>query len=373
MTDAPSQQNPTPAAVSLPSTPQAAPTVMIQSPPAARRRWLTWLGWIGFLLCGMLLLNQWSVRRDYYDVTGGIREKYVSGPQRASDKVAIIRLEGVIMEGDGFVKRQIDQVRNDPHVRAVVLRVDSPGGTVTGSDYIYHHLVKLGKEREIPLVVSMGSMAASGGYYVAMAVGDRPKSIFAEPTTTTGSIGVIVPHYDLTGLMARYDVKNDSVSSHSRKQMLSMTRTMSDEDREIIQAYVDESFNRFKGIVKQGRPGLREQETDGALLDPATGRNLATGEIFTASQAKEYGLVDEIGFLEDAIDRAIELANLKERAVRVVRYRRPPSLLGFTGLAESPNPGLTLNTLFELSAPRAYFLATSMPPLVSSRRRVWAD
>jgi protease-4 len=277
------------------------------------------------------------------------------------------------MEGDGYVKQQIDRVRDDPHVRAIVLRVDSPGGTVTGSDYIYHHLVKLREQRKIPLVVSMGSMAASGGYYVAMAVGDQEKSIYAEPTTTTGSIGVIVPHYDFSGLMDRYDVKNDSVTSHSRKQMLSMTRSMSEEDRRIIQAYVDESFNRFKQIVKQGRPTFRIQGDENGLVDATTGRDLATGEIFTASSAQQYGLVDEIGFVEDAVDRAIELAGLDKERVRVVRYRRPPSLLGLSGLARNPDPGLTLNTLFELSAPRAYFLATNMPPLVRSRRHTLAD
>jgi protease-4 len=369
MSDGPQPQKSVPEAA--PSEPQTTPTVVIQS--SDRRSWLPWLGWMGFLLCGLLLLNSWNASKDYYDVSGGVREKYVSGPRKAKDKVAVIRLEGVIMEGDGFVKRQIDQVSNDPDIKAVVLRVDSPGGTVTGSDYIYHHLVKLSEDRDIPLVVSMGSIAASGGYYVSMAVGDQSKSIYAEPTTTTGSIGVIVPHYDISGLMARYDVKNDSITSHARKQMLSMTRSMSEEDREIIQAYVDESFNRFKEIVRQGRPNLRQQENETGLLCPETGRDLATGEIFTANQAKQYGLVDEIGFIEDAIDRAIEIADLDKERVRVVRYRRPPTLLGIAGLAESPNPGLSLSTLFELSSPRAYFLATSMPPLVSSRRPVLAD
>src|SRR5688500_19769660 len=108
------------------------------------------------------------------------------------------------MEGDGFVKRQIDRIREDENVKAIVVRVDSPGGTVTGSDYIYHHLKKLRKEKNVPIVVSMGGMAASGGYYVSMAVGDEKDTIFAEPTCETGSIGVILPHYDLSGLMARY-------------------------------------------------------------------------------------------------------------------------------------------------------------------------
>ena len=121
------------------------------------------------------MLSQWSARRDYFDVTQGIRERFHSGAEGGRDKVAVISVRGIILEGDGFVKRQIDRVRQDERVKAVVVRVDSPGGTVTGSDYIYHHLKKLREERNIPLVVSMGSIAASGGYYISMAVGDQEK------------------------------------------------------------------------------------------------------------------------------------------------------------------------------------------------------
>jgi protease-4 len=337
-------------------------------PPRPRRRLLTWVGWMGFLLCGLMLLNQWSARRDYFDVTQGIHERFHSGSERGRDKVAILTVRGVILEGDGFVKRQIDRIRKDAQIKAVVVRIDSPGGTVTGSDYIYHHLQKLREERSLPLVVSMGSIAASGGYYIAMAVGDQQKSIYAEPTTTTGSIGVIVPHYDLSGLMARYDVRDDSISSHPRKQILSPTRAMSEEDRTIIQAYVNESFEHFKEIVRAGRPQLRQVNGTAASRLEHDGRDLATGEIFTALQARQHGLVDEIGFLEDAIDRAIELAGLSQAAVRVVQYRRPTSLIDLVGMVEASEPDFPLSALLEISTPRAYYLATSLPPLVTSRR-----
>jgi protease IV len=338
-------------------------------PPARpRRRLFAWIGWIGFLLCSLLLLREWSARRDYFDVTQGIHERFHSGAANGRDKVAVISVRGIILEGDGFVKQQIDRVRQDEHVKAVVVRVDSPGGTVTGSDYIYHHLQKLREERQIPLVVSMGSIAASGGYYISMAVGDQERSIFAEHTTTTGSIGVIVPHYDLSGLLARYDVRDDSVSSHPRKQILSMTRSMSEEDRTLVQAYVNESFQRFKAIVKGGRPQLRQANAGDTLLDAVHGRDLATGEIFTAAQAREYGLIDEIGFIEDAIARATELAGLDATGVRVVHYQRPLSLGNLVGMAEAADAEFPLEALWELSAPRAYFLATTWPPLVTSRR-----
>ncbi len=312
------------------------PPGLWERPGRPRRRWSTWIGWVGFLTCGFLLASQWSARRDYFDLSQGIRERFHSGAEHGLDKVAVIAVRGVILDGDGFVKRQIDRIRKDDRVKAVVVRVDSPGGTVTGSDYIYHHLTRLRAERQIPLVVSMGSMAASGGYYVAMAVGDQKRSIFAEPTTTTGSIGVIVPHYDLSGLLARFDVRDDSIASHPRKQLLSVTRTMSDEDRAIVQDYVDQSFQRFKEIVRTGRPQLRQAAAGDALVDAQSDRDLATGEIFTAPRAQQYGLIDEIGFIEDAIDRAVD-----------------------------PVP---LASLLEMSAPRAYYLATSLPPLLSSRR-----
>lgn len=327
-------------------------------------RFVSWLGWTGFLLCAMALIGLQARFADYFDTTGGISERFHSGKELATDKIAIISVTGAIMEGDGFVKRQIDRVRDDKNVKGVIVRVDSPGGTVTGSDFIYHHLKKLREEKlkensSFPMVVSMGSIAASGGYYVAMAVGDQEKSIYAEPTTTTGSIGVIIPHYDVTGLMKEYGVVDDSIATHPRKQMLSMTKPLSPEDREILQAYIGDSFARFKEIVKDGRPQFKKDE---AALN-----ELATGEIFTASQAKKSGLVDEIGFIEEAIARVNELAGLDKDSVRVVRFEQPMSLFSI-GMARARGTQLNLETLLEMSAPKAYYLSTSLPPLATSRQ-----
>ena len=339
------------------------PQIVIQQGNGFFGRLFVWIGWTGFALCATLVMSQYLILSDYFDTSGGIYESFHSGAEFARDKVAIISLTGVIIEGDGFVKRQIDRVRNDENVKAIVLRINSPGGTVTGSDYIYHHLSRLRKERNLPMVVSMGSMAASGGYYAAMAVADQPKSIYAEPTTTTGSIGVIIPHYDISGLMSRFDVKDDSISSHPRKQMLSMTRPIPDEHRIILQRYVDESFDRFKEIVKSGRPIFVENPD---LLD-----ELATGEIFSATQAKKHGLVDEIGFIEDAIDRALEICGLEKETTRVVRYQKQAGLFGLPAITMSANQQSSdLNTLLELSAPRAYYLVTSLPPFIASYARL---
>ncbi len=345
---------PAPAGRPAPAIPS---TVIVHSARGTFARLVSWLGWAGFMFCLLLLLLALS---DYFDTSQGIQERFHSGEEFGGEKVAIIHVSGVIMEGDGFVKRQIDRIRDDENVKAVILRVESPGGTVTGSDYMYHYLTQLRKDRNLPIVVSMGSIATSGGYYVAMAVGDQEKSIYAEPTCTTGSIGVIIPHYDISGLLARFDVKDDSIATHPRKQMLSMTRPMSEEDKVLIKGYIDESFSRFKEIVLEGRPGFRD--------DPGKLDELATGEVFTAFKAKENGLVDEIGFIEDAIDRAVELAGLSKSDVRVVQFQRPTSLLSLGGMAQSRSVGSELAALLELSTPRAFYLCTTLPLLAGSSR-----
>jgi protease-4 len=352
----------------------SSPTIVIQQSGFSRNlgRIFFWAGWLGFVICLVMIGLLRSERKEYYDTTGGIQERYHSGSKTGKDKIAIITIRGVIFEGDGFVKRQIDRIRDDENVKAVVVRVDSPGGTVAGSDYIYHHLDKLKREKGIPLVVSMGSIAASGGYYVSMAVGKEKDSIFAEPTTVTGSIGVIIPHYDIYEFLKKHGVVNDSIASGDRKQMLSMTKPITEEHREILQEHVNDFFNRFKEIITRGRPVFsspNEESTGYEIVDAESGRNLATGEVFTAYRAKDFGLVDRIGFLEDAIKRATEIAKLDKDTVRVVSFQRPPSLMDLTGFAQAQGQSnIDLSAFLELSSPRAYYLASSLPPLVSSRR-----
>lgn len=322
------------------------------------------IGWIGFLITGVLLLQHYVAKENYFNSSHSLEERFHSGEPRGKDKVAIISLSGMIVDGNGYIKRQIDRVRADESVKAVVLRVNSPGGTVYGSDYIYHHLKRLRDEREIPIVVSMGAMAASGGYYVAMSVGEQEDAIFAEPTTTTGSIGVIIPHYDVSGLMEDYNVKNDSIASHPRKQMLAMTKRIPDEHRALLQSQVDNLFERFKQVVHEGRPTLRNDENKLSYSD----RDLATGEVFSGAQALEFGLVDRIGFIEDAVERAKELAAVSKRErerMRVIRYRDTQVTLSlpFVVKAEQSSARSELAALLKMTEPRAYFLAPGYLPI----------
>ena len=328
-------------------------------PPARRFSPLRWLGRVITLASlGMLLLMALAVAVLSGFLSFGsdetLHEQYHSLSRHATDKIAVITLEGTILDGDGFVKRQIDHVRDDESVKAVVLRVNSPGGTVSGSDFLYHHLKKMVDDRKLPLVVSMGGIAASGGYYVSMAVGETHEDvIFAEPTTWTGSIGVVIPHYDVSGLMEKWQVEEDSIKSHRLKQMGSPTRPMTEEERAIFQELVTDMFERFKEIVKLGRPKFAD---DDAALD-----KVATGQVFTTKQALASGLVDKEGFVEDAVDRAIQLAHLDKENVRAVKYKHLGGvfdLLDMRARARAATPVSDLSALLDLATPRAYYLCT---------------
>jgi len=322
-------------------------------------RWGNRLAWVGLVICILVIMYMAGAYRDYFQTNPQINEKYHSLSKIATDKIAIITIDGTIMHTDGFAKWQIDQVREDENIKAVVLRVDSPGGTVTGSDYLYHQLLKLKKEKGIPLVVSMGGIAASGGYYVSMAVENTENSIYAENTTWTGSIGVMIPHYDVSGLMADWKIEDDTLVSHPLKAMGSFTKDMTAEERKILQALVNESFEDFKAIVQSGRPRMNAAKLD----------EVATGQIFTAKQAKKHGLVDRIGFLDDAIDRAIELASLERLDVRVVKYTRPKGLLDDVIGLEASAPKFDLSSMLDLSAPRAYYLCSWLPAIAKNAVR----
>jgi protease-4 len=345
--------------------------VVIQQPTAFGRygRFLLFL----LVIAVIVIIGQNASYRNYFSPADAPQEKYHSLSKTATDKVAIIKVEGTILSADGFIKKQIDRVREDKDVKAVVLRIDSPGGTVTASDALYHQLRKLvtedrgTKEKEFPIVVSMGGMCASGGYYLAMAVGGRDDVIFAEPSTWTGSIGVVIPHYDVSDLLAHWNIQDDSVVSDKFKLMGSPTRQLSPEEKEqerkLLQELVDISFGRFKDIVLSGRPKLKDDEQ--------SFKTATTGRIFTAQQAKDLKLVDELGFMDEAIARAAKLAGGDENSMRCVKYEEPPGALKMLMGADSrikPAASFDLSALLDLTAPRAYYLCTWLPAVLSNDR-----
>ena len=354
----PSSPGPGPNPGPGPQPPQARP-VMAQAvppyrtaPPPRRSSGIrtVFLIMLCFIFVCSVMLNFMLLANIAAEGTNKVQEKYYSHNELGSKKIAIITLEGTILSGDGFIADQIKQAAEDPHIYGVVLRVNSPGGTIYGSDQILHDLRKLKKEQQIPIVVSMGGIAASGGYYVSMAVGDEEDSIFAEPTTWTGSIGVKIPHYDLSKLLQDWGVKEDTIASHELKTMGSFAKPMTEVERKIFQTLVDQSFTQFKDVIKSGRPAFEK--------NPAALNALATGQVFSAQQAIKNGLVDKIGYLEDAVDRAITLAGLRKNQdqVRVVEYKKVPSLFGILAEGRSSNAIPDMKALLNLNTPQAFYI-----------------
>ncbi|MDR2115470.1 MAG: signal peptide peptidase SppA [Planctomycetaceae bacterium] len=308
------------------------------------------LGGIGFI--GLLVVAGTVTASVQNASETPLTEKFILGVPAAKSKVAVITVEGVITGSeDGFVPKQIRQVINDSHVEAVVLRIESPGGTMAGSDYYHHLLMEMKKERDIPIVVSMGSIAASGGYYIAM-VGNE---IYAEHSTITGSIGVIVSLFNGEDLCKKIGVESTPITSGNLKAMGSFSKRMSDEEKEVWQRLVDDSFARFKQVIRDGRDVFAN---DAEKLD-----QLATGQIYTATEAKDNGLIDEIGFLDDAIKKAMSLAGLTEHNSKAIRYK--PKLGFMDALLESRTtpPQFRAETIVEIATPRVYLLCPYVPPM----------
>jgi len=239
-----------------------------------------------------------------------------SGP-----KIVLIDIDGVISESrddHGFlepseesmlarVREQLDHARDDSDVRAVLLRINSPGGSVTASDILYQELMRFKRDRGVPVVAHFMGVAASGGYYVAMAADE----LIAEPTGVTGSIGVIFVGVNLSGLMEKLGVQDQTLTAGAQKDAGSWLHPMKPVEREHLQSVLDDMHERFKQVVVAGRPGLDRQRVDA----------LADGRIYSASQAKANGLVDGLGDLEETVAAAQRRAGLA--SARVVTYHRP--------------------------------------------------
>ena len=281
-----------------------------------------------------------------------LSEKVIAGNSNASDIVAVITIEGMIVSNaDGYIARQIRQVKGDNNVKAIVLRVDSPGGTMSGSDYYLHLLKQMKSKRDVPIVVSMGSTAASGGYYVSM-VGDE---IFAEPSTITGSIGVIASLFDASELLKNVGVAMTPVVSGPHKTMGSFAKPMTEEERALFQRLIDDNFDRFKEVIREGRKKFAN--------NPAELDKLATGQIFTANDAVANGLIDKIGFIDDAIEYAGNLAGMANRDYKVIQYKPKLSFMDTLLESRAPSKLVSGKTLFEATTPRIYLLCPQVIPI----------
>jgi protease-4 len=267
----------------------------------------------------------------------------------SSQKIAVIPIDDVIDTPlrDRFEKA-IKQIENDKSVKAVVLEIDTPGGTVTASDEIYNRILKFKAQRNIPVITAMGGLATSGGYYVACASDE----IFVQPTTLTGNIGVIMQRFNYSGAMDKIGVADASVTPEGAKfkDLGSPYKPETPEGTAYLRGFAEDFYRQFKAIVEKGRAGKLKDNID----------RIADGRVFTATDALKFGLADAQGYSTDAYDRAAKLASLSNPTV--VKYKHQPSFFealsvkwGGSG-ASGVNVSLDPQLLHELTTPRAMYL-----------------
>ncbi len=249
-------------------------------------------------------------------VIGLMSEGTGEGFARFGEKIGVIEVSGAIDEGNGRrVIYELDRWADNSSIKAIVLHINSPGGGVAISQEIYDAILRL-KERK-PVVASMGSVAASGGYYVACGA-DR---IMADPGTITGSIGVIFQFYEFEGLMDKVGVALQTVKSGEMKDVGSPDRPLTKKEELMLQSVVMDSYEQFVDVVATGR-GMEKEEV----------YPLADGSIFTGLQAMNLGLVDTLGGLYEAVDLAADLAGVRGEPSVVRPYRREKvSIFDFLG------------------------------------------
>jgi len=343
-----------PARPADPRAPAAPPIVIQQAPQGLFGRFKSWALYTVLSISLLTNLGMYTAYNEYFQPPNAPLEKFHSGERTASQKLAVISVTGTIMPP--FTDRilaQIKQAKEDDAVRGVLLVVDSPGGLVSDSHTIYHRLKELRATK--PVVVSMKSMAASGGYYIAMAAGPEGK-VFAEPTTWTGSIGVIIPRYELAKLADDWGIKSVPLKTGKFKDALNPFRELPDDERALWENILDQSFQQFLQVIDENRAQLTMDQV----------RNLATGQIYTAQDAKKNGMVDELGYEEDALAALRQLA--KVESPRVVKYAHQPGVWELLNAqAEARHPAQQLSWLLESSVPRAMYLSSWAPGLVGGQ------
>jgi protease-4 len=249
----------------------------------------------------------------------GLVEKTVQG--EGENKILMIDISGII-SGEGKrkfaglirtpslparIKEELKKAEKDPWIKAVILRINSLGGTVTASDIIRHEITRFRDKKKVPVIAALMDTATSGAYLVAVSA----DKIIAHPTTITGSIGVLVFKFSVKGLMEKIGIENETIFAGDKKMLLFPFEPLETKDRALLQEVIDYLHGRFKTAVTKGRAGLDEKQVE----------KLADGRVYNAKQALEKKLVDSIGYLDDAVELAEKEAGI-ERA-RLIMYQRP--------------------------------------------------
>lgn len=344
-------------------------------PPARSRR-----GGRGWMICSLILafllimtlaahyVSRLNFAGSSSPSSYGLSEVLVEDND-SRNKILKIQVNGVITSepfdrsGNNLVDLIDTQLRLaawDPNVRGIILSVDSPGGEVLAADEIRRLIKEFQEDYQIPVVAAMNSLAASGGYYISAPC----QWIVAHELTLTGSIGVIMSGYNYRGLMDKVGVEPLVFKSGRFKDMLSATKPVdeiSPEEREMIQALVDDTYERFKQVVKEGREqAFEKNENFGAQPLSADWTDYADGRILSGKQAFEYGFIDEMGNFDTAFERTLKLAGIRD--ANLVEYKRPvsfSSLFRFLGQAQDRETTVQLDlglNIPQLKMGRMYFL-----------------
>ncbi|MCX5658175.1 MAG: signal peptide peptidase SppA [Planctomycetota bacterium] len=297
-------------------------------PPPRRQGVLSRIvaGLVTTVVVSSLAMNVWLSVLLASQLRGPNETTYTAGD--STRRVVILPISGAIDDSTAsFIHEAVRLLKEKPPA-AIVLRVDSPGGGVSASDRIWHELTEYRKaHKDVPIVASFGSVAASGGYYVS-ALADH---IVAEPTTITGSIGVIAQAFTVEKLLEKVGVTPEVITSSeaTKKDSLSPFHAWSDADRKELRNILDQAHSRFTNIVFQGRNGkITEEEA----------KTLANGGVLTCAEAREAKLVDEEGYLDQAIIRAQVLAKINTGPTPEVTMMAKPRSLGLLGALQSDAP-----------------------------------
>ena len=320
----------TPPPAAPPPPPLTPPPVIVppsSTPPRRRGRGWMILALVLLVLLGISvlanlghLLGSFAPMKMARIHSAGPRlEEVVTEDNDAAAKIAVIEVDGIItsraMDQGGYnmvdvIKAQLKRAEEDDKVKAVILKVDSPGGEVLASDEIYRAIADFQtKPHGKPVVCSMGNLAASGGYYVSAPC----RWIVANDLTITGSIGVILSTWNYRGLMNKVGLRPETFKSGKYKDMLSGSRepdTITPEEREMVQSLIDETYGKFKSVVASGRKRAQEKNRDKGRALSEDWADYADGRILSGTEAFKLGFVDELGSFDDAVKRTKTIAGI---------------------------------------------------------------
>ncbi len=277
------------------------------------------LSWLFLGLIPLFLFGCAFIKASLIPTPKPLRETTISGTGK--NKILLVDISGIITERKrstltglaekpsliSRLREELDKASKDSKIKAIVLRINSPGGTVTASDIIYHEIKEIKKKRPIKVIAALMDIGTSGAYYAALSA----DKIVAHPTSITGSIGVVVLKFNLESLLRKVGIEDESVKSGDKKDFMSPLRPQTAEERKILQGIIDELHQQFIDVIAKERDGINIEEIK---------RN-ADGRIFTSDRAFELKLIDQIGYLEEAIELAKIEAGITE--AKVIAYRRP--------------------------------------------------